>query len=42
MRTGYLFALPCIVFFVVTFIWPAGYGLYLTVPQVLIFGGAGL
>jgi multiple sugar transport system permease protein len=29
-RTGYLFVLPCIIFFIVTFMWPAGYGLYLS------------
>jgi multiple sugar transport system permease protein len=29
-RTGYLFVLPCIMFFVVTFMWPAGYSLYLS------------
>ncbi len=30
MRTGYLFALPCVLFSIVTFIWPVGYGIYLS------------
>lgn len=33
VRTGYLFALPAILFSVVTFLWPAAYGLYLTVHK---------
>ncbi len=39
VRTGYLFALPCILFSLITFIWPAGYGLYLTVHK-FSFAGA--
>ena len=38
IRTGYLFALPCIVFSLVTFIWPVGYGLYLTVHKFSFSG----
>ena len=30
VRTGYLFALPCVLFSIVTFIWPVGYGVYLS------------
>jgi multiple sugar transport system permease protein len=29
-RNGYLFVLPCIIFFSVTLFWPLGYGLYMT------------
>lgn len=38
IRAGYLFALPCIVFSLVTFIWPAGYGLYMTVHKFSFSG----
>ncbi len=40
MRTGYLFALPCVLFSIVTFIWPAGYSLYLSVHRFSFSGAA--